>query len=110
MSVCLYRLCPLNRNVEGAVPEFCGQLGRKNGSLASFGEDRFLLFPNDSRIWLFGGEALGAWVQVPNPLLEMHLSDHRMALLGSPMDYSPPGSSAHGTFQAKVLELGAIAF
>ena len=83
MSVCLYRLCPLNRNVEGAVPEFCGQLGRKNGSLASFGEDRFLLFPNDSRIWLFGGEALGAWVQVPNHLLEMHLSDHRMALLGS---------------------------
>ena len=30
--------------------------------------------------------------------------------LGDPMDYSPPGSSVHGVFQAKVLEWGAIAF
>ena len=27
-----------------------------------------------------------------------------------PMDCSPPGSSVHGIFQAKVLERGAIAF
>ena len=27
-----------------------------------------------------------------------------------PMDYSLPGSSNHGIFQAKVLEWGAIAF
>ena len=27
-----------------------------------------------------------------------------------PMDCSLPGSSAHGIFQARVLELGAIAF
>ena len=27
-----------------------------------------------------------------------------------PMDCSPPGSSAHGIFQARVLEWGAIAF
>ena len=30
--------------------------------------------------------------------------------LSDPMDFSPPGSSAHGIFQAKVLEWGAIAF
>ena len=30
--------------------------------------------------------------------------------LGDPMDCSPPGSSVHGIFQAKVLEWGAIAF
>ena len=30
--------------------------------------------------------------------------------LSDPMDYSPPGSSIHGTFQARVLEWGAIAF
>ena len=30
--------------------------------------------------------------------------------LRDPMDYSPPGSSVHGIFQAKVLEWGAIAF
>ena len=30
--------------------------------------------------------------------------------LSNPMDYSLPGSSAHGIFQARVLEWGAIAF
>ena len=30
--------------------------------------------------------------------------------LSDPMDCSPPGSSVHGIFQAKVLEWGAIAF
>ena len=28
----------------------------------------------------------------------------------NPMDYSPPGSSIHGIFQARVLEWDAIAF
>ena len=30
--------------------------------------------------------------------------------LSDPMDHSPPGSSIHGSFQARVLEWGAIAF
>ena len=30
--------------------------------------------------------------------------------LCDPMDRSPPGSSIHGIFQARVLEWGAIAF
>ena len=30
--------------------------------------------------------------------------------LYNPMDCSPPGSSIHGIFQARVLEWGAIAF
>ena len=30
--------------------------------------------------------------------------------LSNPMDYSPPGPSIHGIFQARVLEWGAIAF
>ena len=30
--------------------------------------------------------------------------------LRDPMDCSPPGSSIHGIFQARVLEWGAIAF
>ena len=30
--------------------------------------------------------------------------------LCDPMDYSLPGSSVHGIFQARVLEWGAIAF
>ena len=31
-------------------------------------------------------------------------------ILSDLMDYSPPGSSFHGIFQARVLEWGAIAF
>ena len=31
-------------------------------------------------------------------------------ILSDPMDCSPPGSSIHGIFQARVLEWGAIAF
>ena len=31
-------------------------------------------------------------------------------ILSNPMDCSPPGSSVHGIFQARVLEWGAIAF
>ena len=30
--------------------------------------------------------------------------------LSDPMDCSPPGSSVHGIFQARLLEWGAIAF
>ena len=30
--------------------------------------------------------------------------------LSDPMDFSLPGSSVHGIFQARVLEWGAIAF
>ena len=32
------------------------------------------------------------------------------AILSDPMDCSPPGSSVHGIFQARVLEWGAIGF
>ena len=30
--------------------------------------------------------------------------------LRDPMDHSPPGSSTHGIFQARMLEWGAVAF
>ena len=42
------------------------------------------------------------------------ISDREVAqscpTLSDPMDYSLPGSSIHGIFQARVLEWGAIAF
>ena len=44
----------------------------------------------------------------------MHESESEVAqlcpTLSDPMDCSPPGSSVHGTFQARVLEWGASAF
>ena len=36
--------------------------------------------------------------------------DQSCLTLSDPMDCSLPGSSVHGIFQARVLELGAIAF
>jgi len=35
---------------------------------------------------------------------------HSCPTLSDPTDCSPPGSSVHGIFQARVLEWGAIAF
>ena len=41
-------------------------------------------------------------------------SEHEVAqscpTISDPMDCSPPGSSVHGIFQARVLEWGVIAF
>ena len=53
------------------------------------------------------------WSGVPFPS-PMHESESEVAqsspTLSDLMDYSPPGSSVHGIFQARVLEWGAIAF
>ena len=53
------------------------------------------------------------WSGLPFPS-PMHESEGEVAqlcpTLGHPMDCSPPGSSAHGICQTRVLESGAIAF
>ena len=53
------------------------------------------------------------WSGLPFPS-PMHESEGEVAqlcpTLGHPMDCSPPGSSAHGICQTRVLEWGAIAF
>ena len=53
------------------------------------------------------------WSGLPFPS-PMHESESEVAqlclTLRDPMDSSLPGSSAHGIFQARVLEWGAIAF
>ena len=55
------------------------------------------------------------WSRLPFPS-PMHESEKWkwsrsvMSDSSDPMDYSPPGSSIQGIFQAKVLEWGAIAF
>ena len=46
------------------------------------------------------------WVKVKS---ESEVSQSCLTL-SDPMDCSPPGSSAHGIFQTRVLEWGAIAF
>ena len=45
----------------------------------------------------------------PSPMHESEVAQSYPTLL-DPMDCSPPGSSVHGIFQARVLEWGAIAF
>ena len=53
------------------------------------------------------------WSGLPFPS-PMHESESEVTQLcptpSYPMDCSPPGSSVHGIFQARVLEWGAIAF
>ena len=53
------------------------------------------------------------WSVLPFPPPK-HESESEVAqlcpTLSDPMDCSPPGSSIHGIFQARVLEWGAIAF
>ena len=53
------------------------------------------------------------WSGLPFPS-PMHESESEVAQScptpRDPMDCSPPGSSVHGIFQARVLEWGAIAF
>ena len=47
----------------------------------------------------------------PSPMNESESEVAQPCLTPSdPMDCSPPGSSVHGVFQARVLECGAIAF
>ena len=45
----------------------------------------------------------------PSPMRESDIAQSCLTL-SDPMDCSPPGSSVHGIFQARVLEWGAIAF
>ena len=45
----------------------------------------------------------------PPPMRESEVAQS-CSTLSNPMDCSPPGSSIHGSFQARVLEWGAIAF
>ena len=59
----------------------------------------------------FSGQERWSGLPLPSP---MHESESEVAqsclTLRNPMDCSPPGSSIHGIFQARVLEWGAIAF
>ena len=50
----------------------------------------------------------GTWQGTVHGIIKSktELSDYT---LSDPMDYSLPGSSVHGIFQARVLEWGAIA-
>ena len=45
----------------------------------------------------------------PSPVHESEVAQSCLTL-SDPMDCSPPGSSVHGIFQARVLDWGAIAF
>ena len=45
----------------------------------------------------------------PSPMRESEVAQW-FSTHSDPMDYSPPGSSTHGIFQARAMEWGAIAF
>ena len=59
---------------------------------------------------LFVGIIVSVIYQHNKPLRNMCLVAHLYPTLWDPMDYSPPGSSIHGIFQARELEWVAIPF
>ena len=88
-----------------------------------------LLLSHVSRVWLcatpwteahqaplplgFSGQEHWSGLPFLSPIVKVK-SEKEVAqscpTLSDPMDYSLPGSSIHGIFQARVLEWGAIAF
>ena len=61
---------------------------------------QFWIYHNQQALLLISAAAAAAAAKSPQSCLT----------LSDPMDCSPPGSSVHGIFQARVLEWGAIAF
>ena len=53
---------------------------------------------------------VGVGMGVLKPKLNCFLVAQSCPTLCNPMDCSPPGSSVHGIFQAKILEWVAISF
>ena len=63
------------------------------------------------RPWDSPGKNTGVGCHFLLPCMKMKSESevaHSCPTLSDPMDCSPPGSSAHGIFQARVLEWGAI--
>ena len=60
----------------------------------------------------FSRQEHGSGLPFPSPMHESEKWKWGQSCLipSDPMDCSPPGSSVHGIFQARVLEWGAIAF
>ena len=57
----------------------------------------------------FSRQEHGSGLPFPSPMRESEVAQSYPTVC-DPMDCSLPGSSAHGIFQARVLEWGAIAF
>ena len=57
----------------------------------------------------FSRQEHGSGLPFPSPMRESEVTQS-CPTLSDPMDCSPPGSSIHGIFQARVLEWGATAF
>ena len=57
----------------------------------------------------FSRQEHGSGLPFPSPMRESEVAQ-LCPTLSDPMDCSLPGSSAHGIFQARVLEWGAVAF
>ena len=68
--------------------------------------------PSVSAFWLDSSSAIlhQRFLLVDSAAAAAAKSRQLCPSLSDPMDCSPPGSSVHGIFQARVLEWGAIAF
>ena len=89
--------------------ERCGPLARPAGQSVREAKPKALRAPRANRLWLRPYQPEGAGLPFPSPMRESEFTQS-CPTLSDPMDFSLPGSSIHGIFQAGVLEWGAIAF
>ena len=60
--------------------------------------------------WDTPGKNIGVGCHFLLQCMKVESESEVAQLLSDPMDYSPPGFSPHGIFQARILEWVAIAF
>ena len=60
--------------------------------------------------WDSPGKNTGVGCHFPFQCMKVKVKVKSYPTPSDPMDCSPPGSSVHGTFQARALEWGAVAF
>ena len=88
------------------VFSWVGEISRRN----------FLQFLGRVCVWLLtlwevkGGRKLKIWTSVCLHCVWVFMSGQLCLTLYNPLDWSPPGLSVHGIFQARILELVAISF
>ena len=88
-----------------------GHPGLLSPASQGWGYFSFPEVPNDTSLVRFSGKILAAIEgHLPSTSLCVCVCAQSCLTLCNPMDYSPPGSSVHGIFQARILEWVAISF
>ena len=91
------------------------QVGSEGRHMVSSRRCSLTVFQADALSWYLVADSLGhlnPWLHILTAVKNWHMCMHAQLCLTlcDPMDCSPPGSSVHGTVQARILEWVAISF